>query len=72
MSVHSGDICASNGGGEFKWSRMTEERERLWKARHDAYWATMATRPGSKVLFRSTLSVLETKPRSMATEWRNE
>uniref|UniRef100_A0A914UI02 D-lactate dehydrogenase (cytochrome) n=1 Tax=Plectus sambesii TaxID=2011161 RepID=A0A914UI02_9BILA len=44
-----GDICAANEGGEFTWSRVTEERERLWTARHNAYWATVAMRPGSKV-----------------------
>lgn len=34
------------GGGEIQWADTTEARNKLWKARHDAYHSTMAWRPG--------------------------
>jgi len=39
-------IAGANGGGEFRWSNLPEERNRLWKARHEAYYAALALRPG--------------------------
>lgn len=40
------EIARMNGGGEFRWSNLPEERNRLWKARHEAYYAALALRPG--------------------------
>ena len=34
----------------FQWQSTLAERERLWQARHDVYYATRALRPGSHVL----------------------
>lgn len=42
------DITQSNGGSDFLWARETETRNRLWKARHDAWYAAQALRPGCK------------------------
>jgi D-lactate dehydrogenase (cytochrome) len=41
-------ITAEHGGSGFSWARDAEARNRLWKARHDAYWAGIAWRPGKK------------------------
>jgi D-lactate dehydrogenase (cytochrome) len=43
-------IAAEHGGMGFEWSATPEERSRLWKARHDAYFACVALRPGCRVL----------------------
>jgi D-lactate dehydrogenase (cytochrome) len=40
-------LTAANGGGEFKWSNLPEERSKLWKARHEAFYAAVALRPGA-------------------------
>ena len=41
------EIAAGNGVGDFRWATDPEERARLWKARHDSYFATLALRPGA-------------------------
>jgi len=42
------EIAAECGGGEFLWTSNPEERTQLWKARHNAYWASLQLRPGAK------------------------
>ena len=41
------EICRGLGGTAFRYARRQEERARLWKARHEAYPAILALRPGS-------------------------
>lgn len=43
-----GGIAEEFAGGPFRWTSVTEERQKLWKARHDAYWAALTLRPGAK------------------------
>jgi D-lactate dehydrogenase (cytochrome) len=42
------EIAAGYSARGFAWATDATERNRLWKARHDAYWATMAAFPGHK------------------------
>ncbi|MGV6889670.1 FAD-binding oxidoreductase [Rhodophyticola sp. SM2404] len=45
-----GDIAQEFGGSGFVFTTREEERNRLWQARHDTYWASLALRPGCKGL----------------------
>lgn len=43
-----GAIAAEQGGSAIRWATRPEERNRLWQARHDAYYAALALRPGAR------------------------
>lgn len=43
-----GDIIAEHGGAGFQWAQHPEDRNRLWVARHHAYFAGLQLRPGSR------------------------
>ncbi|QHQ34061.1 FAD-binding oxidoreductase [Algicella marina] len=44
------EIAADHGGKGFEWSTRPEDRSRLWKMRHNAYFAAKALRPGCRVV----------------------
>ena len=45
-----GEIAVDHGGHGFEWSSKTEDRNRLWKMRHDAYYAILASRKGATAI----------------------
>jgi D-lactate dehydrogenase (cytochrome) len=68
-------LAADAGGHNFRWAAQEEERNRLWKARHDAYFAALALRPGAQAwttdvcvpISRLADCILETKADLAAT-----
>jgi D-lactate dehydrogenase (cytochrome) len=45
-----GEIATEFGGADFQWATRTEDRNRLWEARHNAFHAVTAFWPGRKAL----------------------
>ena len=41
-------IAEDLGGGPFDWAAKEEDRQKLWQARHDAFWATKSMFPGKE------------------------
>jgi len=48
QSERFGEIAHEFDCGDFAWATKPEERNRLWQARHDAFWAAVAMRAGAK------------------------
>ena len=47
--LFSEEVAGANCGTDFKWATDADERNRLWKARHEILYACTALIPGSKV-----------------------
>jgi D-lactate dehydrogenase (cytochrome) len=43
-------IARENGGMDFDWATHAEDRNRLWDARHQAYFACRHLRPGARAM----------------------
>lgn len=44
------EIARENGGEDFEWATKPEDRNRLWSARHQAYFAGLQLRPGTRAV----------------------
>jgi D-lactate dehydrogenase (cytochrome) len=47
-------IASDNGGNSFEWALTSEDRTRLWTARHNAYFAGLQSRPGCRAISTDT------------------
>ena len=44
-----GEIAIDFGGKDYEWTSNNEDRNKLWKARHDAYWTARSYMPGTEM-----------------------
>ena len=42
------EVAREHGGMDFEWATSPEDRSRLWQARHNAYFATLQLKAGSR------------------------
>ncbi len=45
-----GEVAVEFGAEGFQWSAKTEDRNRLWRMRHDGYYALKSQRPGMRAM----------------------
>jgi D-lactate dehydrogenase (cytochrome) len=50
QSERFGEIVREFDGGPFEWATEPEDRTRLWRARHDVFWANASFRPPARVV----------------------
>lgn len=50
QSTLFGEIVADCGGSDFQWTDQETERNKLWQARHDSYWAARGLRPSADAI----------------------
>ncbi len=50
QSALFGEIVADCGGSDFQWTTEEQARNKLWQARHDAYWAARGLKPSADAI----------------------
>ena len=46
QAKYVGEIASMNGGSDFMWAKDAEDRNKLWNARHNAYYSALSLKPG--------------------------
>jgi D-lactate dehydrogenase (cytochrome) len=60
------EVARRNGASDFAWSQIPEDRTRLWRARHAAYFAALALRPGCLAIVADVCVPISTLPECVA------
>jgi len=47
QAERAGEVMSELGGSGFQWSGRPEDRNRLWRMRHNAYYAALSLKPGA-------------------------
>jgi len=56
--VLTGEVLTEYEGSGFKWAKDQSERNKLWTARHNAFYAVIATKPNSRASVKCSLHLL--------------
>ena len=67
QAARAQDIAAGNGGRDFAWATRPEDRTQLWKARHSAYFAALALRPGAAAVVADVCVPISALAEAVAT-----
>ncbi|XP_078256613.1 putative D-lactate dehydrogenase, mitochondrial [Rhinoraja longicauda] len=61
------EIAKANRGSDFIWAKDQENRDKLWQARHNAWYAARALRPGCKAYSTDVCVPLSKLPEIIVT-----
>jgi len=53
----TGEVVMQNEGSGFKWAKDQSERNKLWTARHNAFYAVLAAKPNCRASVKSAVCV---------------
>ncbi len=56
------DIAADNGGSDFEYAQQTEDRNKLWSARHKLYHSAINLIPGCRSVTTDVCVPISTLP----------